>query len=203
MRALILVDLQNDFVEGGALAVSGGSETVAVANALVHRFDLIVATQDWHPATHESFAVHHPGRTPGEVVDLHGLAQVLWPVHCVQGTFGAQFVDSLDVSRVTHVVQKGTDPSVDSYSGFFDNGRRHATDLAPWLRDHAVTAVYIMGLATDYCVRFTAMDAVSEGFDTHLIVDGCRAVDLQPGDGQRAMEAMAAAGVHLVSSSDV
>lgn len=203
MRALILVDLQNDFVEGGALAVSGGSETVAVANALVHRFDLIVATQDWHPATHESFAVHHPGRTPGEVVDLHGLAQVLWPVHCVQGTFGARFVDSLDVSRVTHVVQKGTDPSVDSYSGFFDNGRRHATDLAPWLRDHAVTAVYIMGLATDYCVRFTAMDAVSEGFDTHLIVDGCRAVDLQPGDGQRAMEAMAAAGVHLVSSSDV
>ena len=202
-RALLLIDLQNDFLPGGALAVRQGDEVIPLANALQPRFDLIVATQDWHPANHGSFAANHPGKQPGEMIELAGLPQILWPVHCVQGTPGADFAPHLDRSRWAAVFQKGTDPAVDSYSGFFDNGRRHATGLGDFLKARGVTDVYLLGLATDYCVKWTALDAASLGFRTHLVADACRGVNLQPGDVERAVAEMRAAGINVVSSSAV
>ncbi len=203
MRALILVDIQNDFLPGGALAVAEGDQVVPVANALVARFDLVVATQDWHPADHASFAANHDGRSPGEVIDLDGLQQVLWPVHCVQGSAGASFASGLDVAAIDAVFRKGVDARVDSYSGFFDNGRRHATGLAAWLHARDVDAVCVLGLATDYCVRFTALDAARAGFVTTLVEDGCRGVGLGPTDVADALAELRAAGVAVVDSADL
>jgi len=203
MRALILVDIQNDFLPGGALAVPSGDEVVPVANALLPRFEVVVATQDWHPADHMSFAAHHPGHEVGEVVDLDGLSQVLWPVHCVQGTRGAEFAPALCQDGWSAVFVKGTDPRIDSYSGFFDNGHRASTGLADWLRERGVDEVFVMGLATDYCVKFTALDAVGEGFATRLVGDGCRGVELSPGDVDAAVAELVEAGVTVVQSADI
>ncbi len=203
MRALILVDIQNDFLPGGALAVPRGDETVPVANALMPRFELVVATQDWHPRNHGSFASQHPGRNVGDVIELGGLPQVLWPDHCVQGTPGAELAPGLDVRGIRRVFKKGIDPGVDSYSGFFDNGRRRATGLAEYLADYDVQDVYIVGLATDYCVRFTALDARGLGFATYLVEDGCRGVELLAGDVAAALRAVQAAGVQVMQSCDV
>jgi nicotinamidase/pyrazinamidase len=203
MRALILVDLQNDFCPGGALAVARGDETVEVANRLLPYFSTVVATQDWHPADHQSFAAAHPGRKPGEVIELGGLRQVLWPPHCVQGTRGAELHGRLVRSKLTEVFHKGTDRTIDSYSGFFDNGHKKSTGLADWLRERWITRVYVMGLATDYCVKATALDALELGFDTWVIEDGCRAVELKPGDGDRAIAAMRTAGVTIVESGTI
>lgn len=203
MRALILVDIQNDFLPGGALAVPDGDAVVPVANALMPGFSLVVATQDWHPADHGSFAANHPGRRPGEVIALGGLSQVLWPVHCVQGTRGAEFADGLDRARIGRVFVKGTDPEIDSYSGFFDNERRKSTGLGEFLRAAGVDEVVVLGLATDYCVKFTALDALSLGLRTVLVVDGCRGVELQAGDSARAIEAVRAAGGVVVTSAEL
>ncbi len=203
MQALVLVDLQNDFLPGGALAVPGGDAVVPLAGDLMKRFPLVAATQDWHPKGHGSFAVNHPGKKPGDIILLDGLEQILWPVHCVQETPGAALSAALDASRIDQVFQKGTDPSVDGYSGFFDNARRRATGLADFLKQKGATQVYIMGLATDYCVKFTALDAQQLGFQTHLIKDACRGVNLQPGDTAQAIAHMQAKGVHVIDSSDV
>jgi nicotinamidase/pyrazinamidase len=197
MNALILVDLQNDFLPGGALGVPGGDEVIPLANRLMDDFDIVVATQDWHPPEHGSFAANHPGRQVFEMIDLHGLPQTLWPVHCVQGTPGAEFAPGLDAGRITRVFRKGTRPEVDSYSGLFDNGRRHSTGLAEWLRAQGVTQVTVCGIATDYCVKFTALDAVAEGFEVTLHLPACRGVDLQPGDVAAAVEAMREKGVRI------
>ena len=172
MTALVLVDLQNDFTPGGSLAVSGGDEVVAVANALIPRYGLVIATQDWHPSEHVSFAANHPGRSPGDVVEVHGLSQELWPPHCVQDTPGADFHADLKVGRVDEVVRKGVDPDIDSYSTFFDNARLRATGLEQLLREHGIGEVHLMGLATDFCVRFSVLDAVDLGFDTVVVVCG-------------------------------
>jgi nicotinamidase/pyrazinamidase len=203
VKALILVDLQNDFCPGGALPVPEGDRVIPVVNRLLGRFDLIVATQDWHPPDHGSFAANHPGRKVGEVIDLNGLPQILWPLHCVQNTRGAEFHPRLDLRRIERVFQKGTDPAIDSYSGFFDNGRRKATGLGDFLRERQVTDVFVCGLATDYCVKATALDAASLGFRSHLIEDACRGVDLKPGDVARAVNEMRAAGVTVVESDGV
>jgi nicotinamidase/pyrazinamidase len=196
-HALILVDLQNDFLPGGALGVPGGDEVIPLANRLMDDFEIIVATQDWHPPEHGSFAANHPGRHVFENIDLHGLPHTLWPVHCVQGTPGAEFAPDLDAGRITRVFRKGTRPEVDSYSGLFDNGRRHSTGLAEWLREQGVTRVTVCGIATDYCVKFTALDAVAEGFDVTLHLPACRGVDLQAGDIAAAVEAMREKGVRI------
>lgn len=196
-QALILVDLQNDFLPGGALGVPGGDEVIPIANRLMDDFEIIVATQDWHPPDHGSFAANHPGREVFESIDLHGLPQTLWPVHCVQGTPGAEFAPGLDAGRITRVFRKGTRPEVDSYSGLFDNGRRHSTGLAEWLHEQGVTRVTVCGIATDYCVKFTALDAVAEGFDVTLHLPACRGVDLQAGDIAAAVEAMRGKGVRI------
>ena len=199
--ALLLVDLQNDFLPGGALAVPRGDQVIPIANRMAGRFDLVVATQDWHPPDHHSFATAHPGRSVGEVIDLHGLPQVLWPVHCVQETSGAAFAPGLDVGRIQHAVRKGTDPDIDSYSGFFDNGHRKVTGLHDYLRERGVRHVYVLGIATDYCVKFTVLDARQLGLDVTLIEDACRGVDLTPGDSARAIEEMRAAGAKVVTSA--
>lgn len=202
MNALILVDLQNDFVPGGALPVPEGDLVVPLANGLQARFDLVVATQDWHPANHGSFAANHPGKQPGDVVDLNGLSQVLWPVHCVQGTPGAAFARGLDSRRIVRVFQKGTDPAIDSYSGFFDNGHRKATGLGDFLQGRKVGEVFVAGLATDYCVKFSALDAVALGFKTHFLEEASRGVNLKPGDVARAIAEMKQAGVTVWRRSD-
>jgi nicotinamidase/pyrazinamidase len=203
MKTLILVDIQNDFCPGGALAVPKGDEVVAIANQLVPRFPLVVATQDWHPANHGSFAANHPGAAAFQLSELAGLPQVLWPVHCVQDTHGAAFHPNLDARGVAKVFPKGTDPAIDSYSGFFDNGRRKSTGLGEFLRGQQVETVTILGLATDYCVRATALDALGMGFQVTLVTDGCRAVDLKPGDGERAMVELREAGARLLVARDI
>jgi len=195
MNALIIVDVQNDFCSGGALPVPEGDRVVEAINRMQPKFDLVAATQDWHPTDHGSFAANHPGHSPGEQIELAGLPQILWPVHCVQGTWGAELHAGLDRSRIARVFHKGTDPGVDSYSGFFDNGRRTSTGLGEYLKDQGVTDVYVCGLATDYCVKATALDAAASGFKTHLLEDGCRGVELQPGDIERAIDAMREQGV--------
>lgn len=201
MKALILVDLQNDFCNFGALAVKGGNDVIPIANRLMEKFELVVATQDWHPADHESFAAVHYFRQPGQVINLHGLEQVLWPIHCVQGTFGAEFVQELNTNKITKVFPKGTDKTVDSYSGFFDNGKRGDTGLHAYLQEKNVTEVYVMGLALDYCVKFTATDAIELGYKTHLILDGTRAVNLEPNDGEKAVDFLKSLGVTVIESS--
>jgi nicotinamidase/pyrazinamidase len=202
-KALLLVDLQYDFCPGGALAVPRGDEVIAVANRLAGHFDLVVATQDWHPRDHGSFAANHPGSKPYDVIDLEGLEQVLWPVHCVQGSRGAELHDDIDQKRIARVFHKGSDPRVDSYSGFYDNGRRNSTGLGEWLKGKGVTSIYVLGLATDYCVKFTALDGVRDGFDMYLVEDGCRPVEVAVGDGERAIEVMRAAGVTVIDSGDI
>jgi nicotinamidase/pyrazinamidase len=163
-------------------------------------FDLVVATQDWHPAEHGSFAANHSGKKSGDVIDLDGMPQILWPVHCVQNTVGAAFVPALEMKQVTQVFQKGTDPRIDSYSGFFDNGHRKATGLSGFLKARNVTDVFVAGLATDYCVKFTALDAVGLGFKTHLIEEACRGVNLKPDDVANAIRQMEKAGVRIVKN---
>jgi len=200
-RALILVDIQYDFVPGGALAVPDGNSVVSVANQWIDRFvensELVVATQDWHPPHHVSFITQNPGRRVGEFVEVDGVPQVIWPDHCVQNTHGAALVNELHSGKIQVVVQKGTDPRIDSYSGFFDNNRRKQTELADRLRQSAVRDVYILGLATDYCVKFTALDSRKLGFETWIIPDGTRAINIQPGDGEKAIAEMVDAGVRV------
>jgi nicotinamidase/pyrazinamidase len=203
MDALILVDLQNDFCAGGALAVPDGDAVIAIANTLMPRFPLVVATQDVHPPTHLSFAANHSGQATYEVIDLDGLPQVLWPVHCVVGTPGAAMHPALDTARITRTFPKGTDPRIDSYSGFYDNGRRKATGLDAYLHVEGVERVYVLGLATDYCVKWTALDALHAGFEVFLVEDACRGVNLNPGDVDAALAELTAAGVTRVSSAQV
>lgn len=201
--ALILVDIQNDFIPGGALPTKNGDEVVPVANRLQPHFDLVVASQDWHPRDHGSFASNHPGKKPGDVIDLHGLSQILWPDHCVQGSPGAEFHRDLDTSRIARVFRKGTDPAIDSYSTFYDNAHRKSTGLGDYFREQNVTDVYVAGLATDYCVKWSALDALGLGFRTHVIRDACRGVDLQPGDIEAALDEMRRAGAEIITSADV
>jgi nicotinamidase/pyrazinamidase len=203
MEALLLVDIQNDFCTGGALAVPDGDAVVPVANALGSRFERIVATQDWHPPSHLSFAVNHAGKEPFELTELDGLPQVLWPPHCVQGTAGAEFHPALARGRIQRVFQKGTDPRIDSYSGFFDNGHRKATGLGDYLKSLGVTELVVLGLATDYCVKWTALDARELGFGVRVVEDGCRGVALARQDVPDALAAMAAAGVRIVRSHEL
>jgi nicotinamidase/pyrazinamidase len=202
MKALILVDIQYDFCPGGSLAVPQGDEIIPIANRLQKAFDLIVATQDWHPRGHGSFA-STLGKPVYEVVAINGSPQTLWPDHCVQGTHGAELMSALDKSRIARIFQKGTDPRIDSYSGFLDADHRNSTGLADFLREHHVSRVAIAGLATDYCVKYTALDAVRLGFQTSVVIDACRGVNLQPEDSALAVRVMEAAGVKIIRSSAI
>ena len=204
--ALILVDLQYDFLPGGALAVPHGDQVLPIARALMtlrSRFDAIVATQDWHPPDHISFASNHEGMKPGQLIEVDGHSQVLWPVHCVQGSPGAEIATEISRDALSAIFPKGMDHEVDSYSGFYDNDHRRDTGLADWLRERGVDTLYVMGLATDYCVKYTVLDALSEGFNVYLIEDGCRGVELTEGDIAHAIEVMKEAGVRVIQSAQV
>jgi nicotinamidase/pyrazinamidase len=204
-RALLLVDLQNDFCAGGALAVPEGDSTVDVANTLIDwcnaRGAAIVASQDWHPADHGSFARQHNAEPYTQGV-LDGLAQTWWPDHCVQDSEGAALHPLLKQKAIDAVFHKGENPQTDSYSAFFDNGHRHKTGLDVWLRHHEITELIVMGLATDYCVKFTVLDALKLGYTVNVITDGCRGVNLQPQDSAQAFMAMAAEGATLYTLAD-
>lgn len=198
MKALLLIDIQYDFMPGGSLAVPEGDEIVSVANRLIPSFDLVVATQDWHPTNHQSFASQHHAKEIGDLIDIEGIEQILWPDHCVQGTQGAELHAALEIDRIHRVFYKGTDYQIDSYSGFYDNELRQSTGLFEFLSEREIREVVIMGLATDYCVKFTALDAVKLGLKTSVIQEGCRGVDLNSGDVEQAYDEMKTAGVTLV-----
>jgi nicotinamidase/pyrazinamidase len=203
MNALIIVDLQNDFLPGGALPVPHGDEVIPLANELQPRFDVVLATQDWHPPDHGSFAANHPGKKPGDRIILDGIEQILWPVHCVQNTHGAEFASSFDTSRIAHVFHKGVERNIDSYSTFFDNAHRRHTGLAHYLKERSIKDIYLLGLALDYCVKYSALDARQLGLNTHVILDGCRGIELESGDIDQALDEMKRAGTILVKSSDL
>ncbi|WP_291729045.1 bifunctional nicotinamidase/pyrazinamidase [Leisingera sp. F5] len=196
-HALIVVDVQNDFCPGGALAVPGGDEVVAPINAMMDRFDAVILTQDWHPAGHSSFASSHPGKAPFETTEMPYGTQVLWPDHCVQGTEGASFHNDLRTDGDL-IIRKGFRPGIDSYSGFFENDQSTPTGLEGYLRSRGITSLTLAGLATDFCVAFTALDAARLGFGVTVDLAACRAIDLN-GSQQAALKKMASEGVNLQS----
>lgn len=206
MKALILVDLQNDFCSKGALEVKNGDEVIPVANTLIERFkknnNLILATKDWHPATHKSFAINSNGKI-GELGSLNGLPQIWWPVHCVQNTYGSEFHKDLNSGEIDIVVYKGDNPEIDSYSGFFDNGKLAKTTLDSILKENCIDEIYILGLATDFCVKFTVLDALDLNYKVNLVVDGCRGVNLTPDSSEKAIEEMKVKGANIIKSSDL
>ncbi len=199
---LLVIDVQNDFCAGGALAVPKGDEVVPAANRLGERFAHVVLTQDWHPKGHRSFASAHPGRQPFQQITLDYGAQTLWPDHCVQDTAGAAFHRDLHLPKAELVIRKGFRPAIDSYSAFYENDRNTRTGLAGYLRERGFTRVFLVGLATDFCVHYSAVDARREGFAAVLIEDGCRAIDLD-GSLADAMSKMKAAGVERATSESV
>jgi nicotinamidase/pyrazinamidase len=198
---LLIIDVQNDFCPGGALAVADGDAVVPVINRLAGRFGHVVLTQDWHPSGHSSFATSHPGSAAFETIAMPYGQQTLWPDHCVQGTPGADFYPGLQTERAELVIRKGFRNAIDSYSAFYENDRRTPTGLAGYLRERGLQRVFLAGLATDFCVHYSAVDARRLGFDTVLIEDGCRAIDLA-GSLDAAFAAMAAAGVQRVRDID-
>jgi nicotinamidase/pyrazinamidase len=179
MKALLIVDIQNDFLPGGALAVPAGNDIIRIVNDLQEHFSLVVATQDWHPGNHGSFASSHEGKKPFEKTILGGLEQVLWPDHCVQGSPGALLSEKLSQNAIEAIFRKGMDPEIDSYSGFFDNGKKKETGLDAYLKGRNVTQLFIVGLAGDFCVGFTALDALDLGFRTFVIEDATRPIDTE------------------------
>jgi nicotinamidase/pyrazinamidase len=203
VNCLLVVDIQNDFLPGGALAVPQGDAVIPLINRLQNRFDLVLATQDWHPPDHGSFAASHPGHKVGDVIDLDGTPQILWPVHCIQNSPGAQFSPALDTARLARVFRKGIDRKIDSYSTFFDNAKRRSTGLADYLREQNVQEIFICGLATDYCVRFSVLDALELSFPVTVIEDACRGVNLRPDDSAEALRELRKAGAKMQSSSQL
>lgn len=203
MKALLIVDIQNDFVPGGALAVPEGDQIIPRINLLMQLdFDLIVASKDWHPADHGSFAQTYDKKV-GEHILLEGIDQILWPVHCVQNTHGADFVPSLDTECIDVTIYKGTDSKIDSYSVFFDNKHLKSTGLEQILREKKITTVYIAGLTTDYCVKFSALDAIQLGFETYVVQDVCRGINLMQQDTEEALEEIRLAGARIVESQSL
>lgn len=195
-EALVVIDVQNDFCPGGSLAVAGGDAIVPLVNKMMEGFGHVILTQDWHPQGHSSFASSHPGKAPFEAVDMPYGPQTLWPDHCVQGTRGAEFHPSLDAARAGHVVRKGFRTEVDSYSAFFENDHLTSTGLAAYLRERGIGMLTLVGLATDFCVAYSALDAVAEGFTATVRLDACRGIDLA-GSMDAMMVRMKSAGVRL------
>jgi len=194
--ALIVVDVQNDFCPGGALAVTGGHEVVPLINALMDDFQTVVLTQDWHPLHHSSFADNHPDAAPFDSVEMSYGSQILWPAHCVQGQHGAEFHPDLRTDTAHAVIRKGHHAQIDSYSAFFENDRTTSTGLTEWLRAQGVDRVVIAGLAADFCVAYSALDAISEGFDVEVRLDASRGIDLD-GSMDRMTRLMRDAGIRL------
>lgn len=203
MKALLIVDLQNDFMPGGSLPVPGGNEIIPVINTLAHKFSHIFATQDWHPADHVSFASNHLGKKPGDTTQVKGVKQILWPVHCVRNTKGAELVSALNKEKITSIFYKGTDKWVDSYSTFFDNARERSTGLDEYLQTRGIKEIYIVGVATDYCVLYSVLDALELGFQVTVVQDACRGINLAPQDVEKAFQLMKEKGAKLLLSKEI
>ena len=201
MKTLILVDPQIDFMPGGALAVPDGDRIIPVINRIISGFELVVATQDWHPAVHKSFAVNHPGKKEFEIINLDGLEQKLWPPHCIQGTRGAEFHPDLQLNSVEAIFRNGMEEHIDSYSGFYDNGHRKSTGLSGYLREKGARELYFSGLAADICVYFTLLDALREGFSANLIEDA--AVPLDPQEFPNIKREILSRGGRLIQSAEL
>lgn len=201
MRTLIVIDVQNDFIPGGALAVPHGDEIISVINKIQKNFQLIIATQDWHPLNHSSFAANHEGKEEFQKISWQGQDQVLWPVHCVQNTPGSSFHKDLETNRIEAIFRKGTNPEIDSYSGFFDNAHLKSTGLAGYLKEKDAKDLYFCGLAAEYCVYFSIMDALAEGFNATLIEDATRALD--PSDFERARKDILSKGGKIIKSREI
>lgn len=203
MKALLVVDIQNDFIPKGALGVPDGDKIIPIVNKLLDKhFDLIIATKDWHPENHGSFASTH-NKKVGDSINLNGVEQILWPDHCIQNSFGAQFVQGLNLDKIHKVIFKGTDPNIDSYSAFFDNYHLKQTELDSYLKQHNVTDLFIIGLATDYCVKYSTLDAISLGYKVHVIEDACRGVNIHPRDSEKAILEMEQAGAQILYSKNI
>lgn len=203
MKALILVDLQNDFMPGGSFAVKDGNDILPAINTLLQLpFDAIIATKDWHPANHGSFAINHHKKV-GEKTILNGLEQILWPAHCIQDTYGSEFCSGWDTGKVEKIFYKGVDQSIDSYSAFFDNGHIKSTKLHEFLTEANINELYIAGLTTDYCVKYSVNDALNLGYTVYVVTDGCKGINLSPKDSQQALKEMQQAGAHLISTRDL
>jgi nicotinamidase/pyrazinamidase len=200
---LLVVDVQNDFCPGGALAVPGGSEVIAPINRISRLFSHVVLTQDWHPAEHVSVAATWPDRRLYDTIEADGIPQILWPVHCVQGSEGAEFHRDLHAEAATLVIRKGTHPRLDSYSALFENDRRTSTGLDGWLRNLGITTIFLSGLAMDYCVRYTALDALRLGYGVVIVKDAVRGVDVPPGSVARALNELHHLGILMINTIDL
>ena len=203
MIALILIDIQNDFCPNGKLAILDGDKIIDVANKMQKHFSTILASQDWHPDNHLSFASQHKDKNIGDKIILAGIEQNLWADHCVQGTFGAELRQDLEQSKIAKIFKKGVHKTVDSYSAFFDMGKKFDTGLSKWLKSKKITKLFVLGLATDYCVKYTVLDALAEGFATFVISDGCKAVNLHSDDGVKALTEMQNKGAKIIVSQQV
>lgn len=203
MKALLIIDMQADFMPGGSLPTATAFDLVPLINQLMGLFSVVIASKDWHPKGHASFASSHKGKRVGEVIEIQGHSQVLWPDHCIQGTKGAEFVHGLQLEKINHTISKGTDPSIDSYSAFFDNARLKETGLDPLLKKEGIDQLFIVGVATDYCILHTVMDALDLGYRVSVILDGCRGIDLSSGDVKQAFNQMKKRGATLLLSEEL
>jgi nicotinamidase/pyrazinamidase len=201
MKTLVIIDIQNDFIPGGSLAVPEGDQIVILINKLQEEFDLVIATQDWHPRDHSSFAANHPEKNEFDKIELHGQEQVLWPVHCVQNSDGADFHPDLNTAKIETIFRKGMAKEIDSYSGFYDNAHLKSTGLAGYLKEKGADELYFCGLAAEYCVYFSVMDALKEGFSATLIEDATRPLDVE--DFQQAKENILKAGGKIIKSGEL
>lgn len=201
MKTLVIVDVQNDFMPGGSLAVPGADRIIPVINRLQDHFDLIIATQDWHPQNHISFASNHTGKNPFEKITIEGMEETLWPDHCVQGTPGAEFSSGMKTNKIAVIFRKGMNVAVDSYSGFYDNHRKVSTGLCGYLKEKGVTKVYFCGLAADICVYFTIKDALKEGFSARLIDDASQALNTM--EYEKLKKELVGKGVRIVNSDEI
>ena len=201
MKTLVIIDIQNDFIPGGSLAVPEGDQIVILINKLQEEFDLVIATQDCHPRDHSSFAANHPEKNEFDKIELHGQEQVLWPVHCVQNSDGADFHPDLNTAKIETIFRKGMAKEIDSYSGFYDNAHLKSTGLAGYLKEKGADELYFCGLAAEYCVYFSVMDALKEGFSATLIEDATRPLDVE--DFQQAKENILKAGGKIIKSGEL
>ena len=177
MKTLVIVDIQNDFLKGGSLAVPEGEKIIKPINKIIKQYDLVIATKDWHPKNHISFASNHSDKKIGDIINVNGVDQVLWPDHCIQNSYGSDFPEQLDISKLAKVIYKGSDANIDSYSGFFDNGHFRSTGLSDYLKSKDVYKIDYVGLATDYCLKYTAIDSVSEGFKTRVLINCIKGIE--------------------------
>ena len=196
MKALVIIDVQNDFLINGALEVPEGNDVIEHINHIIENYVLVVATKDWHPLNHVSFASNHPGKKIGDVIKVNNIDQILWPNHCVQESKGADFPATLNIKAINKIIYKGINSQIDSYSGFYDNGKIRSTGLSDYLKTNNVTSIDFVGLATEYCVKFSVLDSIKEGFKTRVILKGIKGIDFE--ESSKALNEMESKGVDLL-----